>query len=240
MLRRIFLIAGAASICAKPALAFDLVPGAELERSDGRISWEEFIARAQAVAQRLITDRSRSGQRAYLHAIAQHAALLGELPTVDPEDFGELDPSYSFEMLRYAAPFAAIYWRMEAGGIYPAHNHPSTNVCTLCTGGAAIVRNFSLPSAAPPINLTDVDFDLFEAGREVLQAGSINLVDEHERNVHWFEAGPDGAEGIDITTTYGAMAPFSFLRLGAASVEAPGVNRFRARWVGNDPRRALT
>jgi quercetin dioxygenase-like cupin family protein len=233
MHRRTFLIAATVG-AAVPAHAADIAPGGALSPDSAQIGWEEFIARAQADAQRLVTDRSQAGQDAYLHAIAQHAARLGEVPPVEPRPFG---PIYSFDMLRFAAPFAVIYWRMEPGGVYPAHNHPSTNVCTVCTAGAANVRNFNLPDA-PPITEHDAAFDVIESGHEILEPGVVNFVTEHRNNVHWFEAGPDGAEGLDITTTYGAMQPFSFMRLSGGALEAPGVRRFSARWVGNDPRAA--
>jgi hypothetical protein len=203
-----------------------------------QIGWDEFLTRALAAARPLAADRTLSGQDAYLHAIAQHAVRLAELPPVDPEEFGGLEPSYSFDMLHAGAPFAVIYWRMEAGAIYPAHNHPGTNVCTLCTGGSALVRNFHLGADAPPIDERNQSFDVFETGHCVLEAGVVNMITEHRSNLHWFEAGARGAEGIDISTTYGRMRPFSFLRLGELSTGAARLRRYSARWVGNDPRRA--
>ncbi|MGE0594720.1 MAG: hypothetical protein AB7P07_00015 [Hyphomonadaceae bacterium] len=237
MHRRMFLIGAGFTPFAAHASVEPITPGGAISGEE-RLSWEEFIALAQSDAQRLVANRTLTGQDAYLHAIAQHAARLGELPLVDPEDFGALEPSYSFDMLRYAAPFAVIFWRMAPGAVYPAHNHPSTNVCTVCTAGNAVVRNFHA-AAAPPITEREASFDVVETGHDLLEPGVVNLVGESRNNIHWFEAGPQGADGLDITTTHGAMQPFSFLRLGNGALEAPGVRRFSARWVGNDPREAL-
>ena len=196
------------------------------------------MARAKADGLQLVKDRSQAGQDAYLHALARHAAQLGELPPVDPQEFGSLTPPYKFELIQRGPPFAVIYWRTEPGRIYPVHNHPNTNVCTLCTSGRARVRNFHVPSA-PPVADQDQAFEVIETGHEFLEPGAINLVGEKRNNVHWFEAGASGAEGIDLSTTVGGMLPFSFMHLSAESRGLLDVRRYAARWVGKDARRAL-
>lgn len=239
MLRRNF-IAVMGGVLAMPVAAASIMPGKPRDNRGGdpaHIGWEEFLARAQVDAQRLISDRSQTGQDAYLHAIAQHAVRLAELPPVEAKDFGSLKPGYSFGLIHRGAPFVVIYWRMEPGAVYPAHNHPGTSVCTLCTSGAAHVRNFDLVGA-PPITDRELAFKAIETGHDVLEPGTINMVTAQRNNVHWFEAGPEGAEGLDITTTVDG-GPFSFLRLGPESLERPGLRSHAAQWVGNDPRRAL-
>lgn len=234
--RRALLTAGVA-FAVPAAAATPIIPGKPPAGDANHIGWDEFLARAQEDAKRMVSDRTQAGQDAYLHALAQHAVRLGELPPVEPRDFGGLKPGYSFSLIHRGSPFVVIYWRMEPGAIYPAHNHPGTNVCTICTSGTAYVRNFGAVEA-PPVTERDLVFQVTETAHEVLEPGVINRVSERRNNLHWFEAGAEGAEGLDISTTV-AGSPFSFLRLGKETLERPGLRRYSAQWVGNDPRRAF-
>lgn len=234
--RRAFLAAGAV-LAVPAAAATPIVPGKPPADDVNRIGWGEFLARAQEDARRLVSDRTQAGQNAYLFAIAQHAVRLGELPPVEPKDFGGLKPGYSFSLIHRGSPFVVIYWRMEPGAIYPAHNHPGTNVCTICTSGTAHVRNFDI-AGAPPSTERDLAFNVTETAHDVLEPGVVNMVTGLRNNVHWFESGAEGAEGLDISTTV-AGTPFSFLRLGKETSERPGLRLYSAQWVGNDPRRAF-
>jgi hypothetical protein len=100
------------------------------------------------------------------------------------------------------------------------------------------VRNFHAAST-PPVEDHDQPFEVIETGGELMEPGFVNLVGEKRNNIHWFEAGPDGAEGIDLSTTVGGQQPFSFLRLGTETRGPLDARRFSARWVGKDARRAL-
>lgn len=205
-----------------------------------RISWEEFLALAQTAAEEHFANRSQSGQDAYLHAIARHAVRLGELPATEPTDFGGLSPAYQLDLIHRGSPFIVLFWRMEPGALFPAHCHPVANVCTLCTGGQGAIRNFEPAAGSPSCSSgSDHEFELIETRRELLRPGVINEVTEFRNNLHMFEAGPEGVEGIDITTVYERSPPFSFARLIEEVAAGTATRRHRARWVGRDPRRAV-
>jgi hypothetical protein len=207
----------------------------------GDLGWADFLALAAPMATALVADKSQSGQDAYLHAIAQHAARLAEIPAVELSDFGGLTPAYTYGVIEApGAPFFVVSWRLEPGGVYPAHCHPSTNVCTLCTAGESLIRNFdAVPDAPSCLADSPDEFEVVETRAELLRRGVINFVTERRDNIHRFEAGPQGAEGIDITTSWGSSAAFSFLRLGEELPGRVGERRRRGRWVGRDIEQAL-
>jgi hypothetical protein len=53
-----------------------------------------------------------------------------------------------------------------------------------------------------------------ETHNEIISAGRISTLSALRDNIHTFQAGKDGARGIDITTYHGANAGFSHLELG--------------------------
>lgn len=210
---------------------------------DGKLSWDNFLDETVAATTSLIGDRSQSGQNRYLYTIAANASRLGELPEVDPRDFGELDPAYELDLIFRSAeaPFFILYWKMQPGAVLPAHCHPGANVCTLCTQGQVLLRNFDTVPGSPECwSGSEDEFEVIESNTELLRAGSVNTVSEFRNNIHRFEAGPEGAAGIDITTGYDRPAkPFSFLRLWQPGIAESGAASHRGQWVGEDIKRAV-
>ena len=170
-----------------------------------------------AKANELFGDRSQAGQDAYLYSLGAIASRLGELPELTTRDFGGLDPAYELSLIfrDASSPFIVLYWKMEPGAVLPAHCHPGANVCTLVTKGRTMIRNFDTVAGSPRCwESTDEEFDVIETKREVLLPGAVNTVSELRNNIHRFEAGPEGAEGIDITAGYDDKAkPFSFMAI---------------------------
>ncbi len=222
-------------------------PGTPLAGDAGKtgdkLSWENFLNETVTATASLIGDRSQSGQDAYLYTIAANASRLGELPEVEPRDFGDLNPAYELDLIyRDAdAPFFILFWKMEPGAILPAHCHPGANVCTLCTQGQVIIRNYDTVSGSPECwSGSEEEFGVIETNTELLRAGVVNTVSELRNNIHRFEAGPEGAEGIDITTGYDdSPKPFSFLRLWQPGSSDSGAALHRGQWVGKDIKRAV-
>jgi hypothetical protein len=218
-------------------------PLPENSAESAKLSWDQFLEETVRAAKPLSDDRSQSGQDRYLYTIAANASRLGELPTVNPKDFGGLTPAYELDLIFRAAdsPFIVLYWRMEPGAIFPAHCHPGANVCTLCTQGEVLLRNFETVPGSPECwSDSEDEFDVVESNTELLRAGAVNTVTEFRNNIHRFEAGPNGAEGIDITSGYDAKPkPFSFLSLSPIGVAETGAASHRGQWVGKDMQRAV-
>jgi hypothetical protein len=251
--RRTFLAYSSAGVLAaglgpgKPAYGKSITPGSKLTDStepvDGLLGWDEFLDRAVSAGSSLVKDRTQGGQDTYLYTLGALAARLGELPEVSTRDFGGLNPSYELDLIYRdpSSPFVVLYWKMQPGTIFPAHCHPGANVCTLCTSGRSIIRNFDTVQGSPECWIeTDEEFEVVETKSEILRPGVINAVTEFRNNIHRFEAGPDGAEGIDITTGYDEQPkPFSFLKLDDRKTASSGEVGYAGRWVGKDIKAAL-
>jgi hypothetical protein len=248
--RRKFLTYSSAGLLASglgsgsSALGNSIVPGTRLkDNDDGLISWDQFIDEAVPAGQKLADDRSQAGQDAYLYALGSLAARLGELPEAETRDFGDLTPAYELNMIfrESDSPFFILFWKMEPGAIFPAHCHPGANVCTLCTNGRAIIRNFDTADGAPKCwEDTEDRFGVVETKSEILRPGVVNTVTEFRNNIHRFEAGPEGVAGIDITTGYDDKPkPFSFLKLDDRKSGPYGEIDYSGQWVGKDIKRAV-
>jgi hypothetical protein len=233
---------------ATTARAGAIVPGQQLaaaeESNGGRISWDEFIELAVAAASPLADDRSQEGQDTYLYGVGAIASRLGELPEVTPRDFGGLTPAYELQLIfrDASSPFIVLYWRLAPAAVFPAHCHPDASVCTLCTHGETVIRNYDTAEGSPHCwEETDDEFGVTETRTDLMRPGLINTVSSFRNNIHRFEAGPNGAEGIDITTGYndGKQKSFSYLALDTPTRGEAGLNTYRGRWVGKDLKRAI-
>ena len=71
-------------------------------------------------------------------------------------------------------------------------------------------------------------FDLIEELQK-LTHGRINTLSPLRDNIHYFQAGPQEARGIDINTMYGESAPFSFLNVDKKPLDAEK-QIFEATW----------
>jgi hypothetical protein len=74
---------------------------------------------------------------------------------------------------------------------------------------------------------TKQTFRVRETKRQVLRAGRTNLVNLEHDYVHGFEAGRNGAQGLDITTRLRERRPTPYLGLGKRPVD-----ELRAIWEG--------
>ncbi len=159
-------------------------------------AWERFLEEAVPAARELLEPGAYREDR-YLHAVASLASAIDDVPVPDmrPSGQGEntfLGGSYGPD------PFVVLHWRMEPGSRIRTHAHTYGNVVTLGLEGMARVRNYEM--------LGERDFDAEGTFRvrmtqdQVLLPGRINLVPLEHGYMHGFEAGPEGARGIDITT----------------------------------------
>jgi hypothetical protein len=104
-----------------------------------------------------------------------------------------------------------------------------------------MIRNYDTAGEAPRCwEDADDEFNVYETKTELLRPGIVNTVTEFRNNIHRFEAGPDGAEGIDITTGYDdEPKAFSYLQLTDPTKGKAGETMYRGSWVGKDIKRAI-
>jgi len=196
----------------------------------GPLEWNEFLRQALPQATELQRDASPQGQDAYLHWLASMAARLRltTVPDTKLGRFGQLDPAVYFGPSYRGKPFFIIEWRLEPGATLPPHCHPNASVCTVGIAGEARVRNFEIVGLAPEFASRQA-FHVRETHNEILTPGRSNTLSATRDNIHTFQAGKQGARGMDISAYHGPVVGYSFLELENKPVDAEQ-RLFEAVW----------
>jgi len=225
--------------CAPAVLAACLASPRKLlaatDDSSSSSALDEFIANTNQQAAALKKDQSESGQDAYVRYIADAITDVAQVPhgNLSTRTWKNLDPGVFLGTSGRNSAFFIVQWKLDSGAFLPAHCHPKTSVCTLGLEGAATLRHFEADPAAPSYRADrQSEFLLQETRRLLLSAGSISTLTEHRDNIHLFEAGPQGARGIDVTTDYGGDGSFSFLQFDRNRPFDKGKGTYLARWIG--------
>lgn len=212
-----------------PKIDFNLTgAGANLSVND--LSWDDFLKQCLPVAEELHRDSSKSGQEAYLYWLASMVARLRlkELPRARLGRFGTLDPPVNFGVSFRGKPFFIVEWSLEPGAVLPPHCHPNASVCTLGIEGEARIRNFEIVGDAPDFSSKQT-FEVRETHNEIIAPGRLNTLSALRDNIHTFQAGKQGARGIDISAYHGPDVGFSFLDVGDKARDAER-RIFEAAW----------
>lgn len=215
-----------------PAIAaFPFEKTAAMQRESERSGWDDFLKQSLPKAQELHRDSSRNGQEAYLRWLGLMAAGLhaADPPPAKLGKYKNLEPATSFGVGYRGEPFFVVEWRMEPGAFLPPHCHPNVSVCTVGLEGEARIRNFEIVGEAPEYTSTR-PFRVRETHNEIITSGRINTLSSVRDNIHTFQAGKDGARGIDITTYHGANVGFSHLKI-SDSVLDEQQRLFEAVWI---------
>ncbi|MDX1555677.1 MAG: hypothetical protein R3212_06605, partial [Xanthomonadales bacterium] len=189
-------------------------------------------------ATRLKMDDTPEGQEKYIRYLASAAKSVTSVEEsgISEKSWKGLDPGVYLGLAGRNKAFFVVHWKLTPHALLPAHCHPETSVCTLGIEGQSRLRHFQ-PDPDAPSYLHDREtvFRVFETQRLDLRAGTISTLTEHRDNIHLFEAGPDGARGIDITTSYGGDGSFSFLAFDQHEVGDSADDVYFARWTGQNP-----
>jgi|TARA_R110002073_G_scaffold26638_1_gene87156 hypothetical protein len=178
----------------------DLKARAAIEEiADNNISFDQFLAEANPLAQKLIGDTSLSGQDRYLRSIAALTAKLQGVPL--PNKYNNTTQGVRPEDYRIGVnpggnPFTVLHWRLEPGAICRPHVHEYGNVISVGIEGLVRVSNYVSTDGFDYEN--SGTFQVKKIVDQLLTPGSANLVSLDM--IHGFQAGPDGARGLDITT----------------------------------------
>jgi hypothetical protein len=144
---------------------------------------------------------------------------LNEAPRAKLGRYGTLDPPVSFGVSFRGKPFFIVEWSLEPGAVLPPHCHPNVSVCTLGLEGEARIRNFEIVGDAPDFSSKQA-FQIRETHNEIIAPGRLNTLSAFRDNIHTFQAGKQGARGIDISTYHGPDVGFSFLDIGDRARDA--------------------
>jgi hypothetical protein len=197
---------------------------------EARLTLEEFLQEVLPTARRLAAElserRTRSLEDRYLHTLAAHAVRLGDVtaPELRPSSQGEgvgIGASWSGD------PFVVLHWRMAPGACIRTHAHTYGNVCTLGLEGLA--RVLSYETVDPPVFAAEGSFQVRRTSDVMLAPHAIDLVPLTHAFCHGFEAGPDGARGLDITTRLGERQSTPYLELDPEPVD-PARALYTGRW----------
>ena len=191
------------------------------------LAWDDFLKQSLPIAQQLIADPAFSVDE-YLYRIGSLATRLKEIPNSALGSYKTVEPRVWFGPSFRGSPFFIIQWRMEPGAVLPPHNHPNASVCTLGFEGEVRLRNFEIIGEAPDY-ASKKTFRVRETRNEVMSHGRINTLSPLRDNIHCFQAGNEGARGIDINTLHGKTNDFRFLDISKTPADSEK-RIFEAAW----------
>jgi hypothetical protein len=211
-------------------------PAGKKPSSTSPLDWDEFLKQCVPIAKEMFKDSSAQGQDAYLNRVASFAVRLRAAPNTKLFAFGKLNPKVEFNLSHKGFPFVVVQWRMHPRAILPAHCHPQTSVCTLGLEGETRLRNFEVHGKAPAFDSgSSQAFLIRETHSQILTPRRTSTLSPTRDNIHYFEAGADGARGIDITTAYGGTGNFSFVAFDPDKPREAQQRIFEAAWTGQEP-----
>ena len=199
---------------------------------DAPHGFDAFLEAANATAERLVKDQSAVGQDRYLRTISAHASGLRDVPIPDKWiDSGQSDGPGTFMGFNPGGVgFGVLHWRMEPGTRILPHAHTYGNVVTVGLEGLIRVRNYEVVGQRD--YRSDSDFVVRNTIDQLLTPGTTNLVSLERDYIHGFDAGNEGARGLDITTRLLPKPDFGVPYLSLKKpVHTDGPDRdFVARW----------
>lgn len=218
--RRHFLAAGAA------ALFCTWLPGRLLHAGPDRsIELDDLIERAARLGEEYLA-QGTDEEPSYLHELASVAARLGPIPRI------ELGPPFrgimETGMHHRRDGLVLIEWRMQAGAVYQAHNHPNYNAFTLGLEGTCRIRNFQAPARYPATD-SGATFSIRETQNSIVEPGRVaSMMSTSHDNIHKLHAGDTPVRGLDVTTLVGEHVGFGFIDIDEASRSEDG--QYEATW----------
>ena len=201
---------------------------ARAANAGGTISFEAFLSEAETYANALPAT-TRAAQDAFVFRTAARALLVDAFPVPKLFPMGDFAPGVEIGPIGRAGPLMLIAYRMAPHALLPAHDHPNYAVATLGIEGEVQVRHFETGGNAPAYHQPD-SFTVRRTSERVLRAGDLTTLSPRRDNIHSFTAGGEGAYFLDLTSSHGDDAGFSYLQVERAPAEAGG-NLFRAKWV---------
>lgn len=200
-------------------------------RSDVSAFLEDWVARAQDV-----TKEDSPNEDACVRELCAGLARL------DPEGFPERQKiTYDKDgmtsgPIQADGTFMVLQFDLAPGAVIRAHNHVGFDFVSYCVRGETRVRNFEpVADSADPSEVGE-DLLVREVANTLLLPGRVTSLTRSRANIHWFQAGEQGARFLDFGIRFAdpgdGPSTFSALDLDE-EVEDETLRTFRARWVGN-------
>ena len=210
-----------------------LAPAQSPARGSGDV--EEFLRRWTDKAAKLV-GQSEPNEDAHVYG------LCSELARLDPGAFPPRQKVvYDDKGIRsgpafVAMPLLVIQFDLEPGAVIPAHNHVGFDFVSMGVRGEATVRHFEPHGKAPDPTELDVDFQIREVSSCVLYPGRTSSLSRTRANIHWFQAGENGATFLDFGIKFPDPGPGPKTASSLEFDDEPLDRKRRvhnARWLGN-------
>lgn len=182
-----------------------------------------------------------AAQNAHIYRLAARAMLVGDFPIPRMGAMGrtgvEIGP-----LGRTQPPSDAVHgvalvsYRMAAGAVLQAHNHPNYSVATVGVDGEARVVHYEPDVSAPPLESRE-PFVIRKTAERILRRGEATTLAPSRDNIHTFRAGPHGARFVDLFSLHGRDVGFSYLDIDPRPASSMS-DTFNARWIGDRPSNA--
>jgi PCO_ADO len=210
------------------------VRGSTAEARANGLTFASFAGSCRSLASELLDEHELDADE-YLSRLASLGTSLepGDVPKGKLGAYGGLEPKVEFGPVQRDLPVLVIQWRFEPGAVLPPHSHTPAYVLSLCLEGECRVRHFDVLGKAPALDSTDT-FRVRESENRILRPGRSTSLTPARDNIHTFEAGPEGALGIDVNTMLPEKGDWSHLALDDRPV-SPRELTFEARWTGKRP-----
>ncbi|MEE8469628.1 MAG: hypothetical protein V3T22_14300 [Planctomycetota bacterium] len=199
-------------------------------QDEPHLTLEEFLDEVLPVARelkaKLAAKPARSLEDRYLHTLASYAVRLGDVPVpkLRPTPQGE---GVEIGASWFGDPFIVLHWRMKPHSRIRLHAHTYGDVCTLGLEGRARVRNYE---TVDPLDTSEKGLVRVRLSNDqLLDSHAINLVPLSHGFCHGFEAGPEGARGLDITTRLAERQPTPYLVLEDKPLDQEA-GLYQGRW----------
>ena len=194
------------------------------------LDFEGFVKECATLAKQAAEDSSLN-EDAHIFRMSSMAARLqlSSVPKGKLSAFGGLNPPVELGPIHRIAPLIIIQWRMAPGATLPAHNHNPADVLTVCLEGECRVRHFDIVGDAPEYS-SKKTFLIRETQNLLLTPGRMSSLSTTRDNIHTFQAGKEGAWGIDINTRLPGDKKFSFLEFSSKPRDADK-RIFEAAWM---------
>jgi hypothetical protein len=159
---------------------------------------DDFLRRWLDETVRLV-EEEEPNEDAHLHG------LCADLARLDPGAFPERERvAYQKDGMTSGPvfaemPFIVIQFDLEPGAVIGAHNHVGWSFVSCGVKGDAAVRHFETMGECPePGQDPDVEFEVREVSSARLTHGVTSSLTRARANIHWFEAGEEGATFLDF------------------------------------------
>ena len=218
-------------LCAPALFAAGAQGAPQKQAEESALAFDEFTKRCEALAGEHLEGGRIDGD-VYLHRLEALGKRLAPSKVPRPEmgDFGGYDPPIELAPVHRATQILVLLWRLAPGAFFPPHNHTPGYVMSLCLEGECWLRHFETVGDAPTPG-DEGSFEMRKTLAKLLRPGMATTLTPDRDNIHTFQAGPEGAFGLDVNTSLPGGGEWSMLSYEEGKREG-FTKLYDAKWIG--------